>query len=411
MCSNESIVTLLIVLNRILSIIQIIVPIFVLVALLVALFKLIMNPDDKKLLKRVKNIFIALVVVFFIPTLVRTTIKLVTTNSTCLEEEQIYFINENYNPFKNVEYIELDNDSKKRHPVIQDPGDYEKGNEKKTEGLEAPKNGFVISNSNAIYFLNTGASTDSFVIQDGDHFGLVDTALAGSGNYIVTQLSKLGVKKLDFILITHSHGDHTGGFSSIIKSFPTDNLIIKADGASLPSNQTIYSNLINSAKKRGTNICDAKNSTCQSFSMGNINFQLYNTDYLKGTLAPAGNGDRFDNANSLCLLATINGKRVYFSGDIGNYYGYNRESDTAREIGDIDVYKVAHHGYVTFNNNQDALNYLKPEYAVVTNGRENSSIAMSRVRQSNSNFIKAYYTTDGTITMIVDPDGSIKFYQ
>ncbi len=410
MCSNDGIVTLLIILNRVLSIIQIIVPILVLIALSIALFKLVMNPEDKKLLKRVKNIFVALIVVFFIPMLVRTAIRLVTTNSSCLEEEQIYFINENYNPFKNVEYIESEN-NKKKHSIIQDPNDYEKGDEKKTEGLDAPKNGLVISNSNAVYFLNTGASSDSFVIQDGEHFGLIDTATSGRGNFIATQLSKLGVKKLDFILITHSHDDHVGGYSTVIKHFPVDNLIIKADGTRLPAHQGTYSNLIKSAKKRGTNICDAKNSGCQSFSLGNINFQLYNTDFWKGSLAPSGNHSRFDNANSLCAVATINGKRVYFSGDIGNYFGYNRESITAREVGDIDVYKVAHHGYVTFNNNQDALNYLRPEYAVVTNGKNTASIAINRVKRSNSNFIKAYYTINGTVTMIVNPDGSIKFYQ
>ena len=41
---------------------------------------------------------------------------------------------------------------------------YEKGEEK--HGISAPKFG-VVSEGNAIYFLNTGYSSDSFIIKDG----------------------------------------------------------------------------------------------------------------------------------------------------------------------------------------------------------------------------------------------------
>ena len=148
----------------------------------------------------------------------------------------------------------------------------------------------------------------------------------------------------------------------------------------------------------------------ESFSLGNINFQLYNTNFFSASLVNSSARGRFDNVNSLCALVTINGRKIYFAGDIGNYYGQNQESIVAKQIGDIDVYKVAHHGYVSFNNHQDALNALHSEYAVVTNNRGTAATAVSRIRKANSS-VKVYYTPEGTVTLMVSPSGEITFYQ
>ena len=407
MCSSEVVLAYLIIFNKLLNLIRILAPILLLVSLAITFMKLMADPDNKKLTKSIKNKFIAILFLFFIPTIVRATIYIVTNNSSCLEEEQILQINEGYNFFQNAEYIEIE-DSRKKQTVIQDPNDYEKGVPK--NGITPPKIG-AISDGNAIYFLNTGYSSDSFIIQDGDHFGLIDTSLSSKGQFIVNQLRQIGVQQLDFILITHSHGDHTGGYNTVMNNIPVKSLFIKTDGTKYPAHQGTYSSIIKKAESKGTFICNGNDPACQSFSMGNINFQLYNTEFFSASLVSRNNYGRFDNVNSLCAVATINGRRIYFAGDIGNYFGHNQETNVARQIGDIDVYKVAHHGYVTFNNNQDAINYLTPEYAVVTNGRNTASTAISRVKRSNSNFIRTYYTPEGTVTLIVNPSGEMVFYQ
>ena len=60
---------------------------------------------------------------------------------------------------------------------------------------------------------------------------------------------------------------------------------------------------------------------------------------------------------------------------------------------------------------KEAINYLKPEYSVVTNDRGTASTAINRVKKSNSNYVRTYYTPEGTVTMMIDPSGNIKFYQ
>lgn len=399
MCSSETVIVFLMIVNRVLSIIRIVVPILLMFSLAISFFKIVVNPEEKKYQKSVKNKIIAIVIMFFIPTIVKAIIYTVSTTSTCLEEEDIVRINSNYNPFKNVQYVELQGSDKKKNFILN-PKDYESG--ESVAGISTPKVN-AISNGNAIYFLNVGESSDAIIVQDGNHFGMIDTGT--SGGVIVEQLKRFGVKELDFIMITHSHGDHTGGYNTIMDNFPVKTLIVKADGAKDPAH-TMYKYLIETANKKGTSICDVKDPVCQNFSLGNINFQLYNVDYLSSAVNSQG---RFDNVNSICAIATINGRRIYFTGDIGNYYGHNNESITARQVGDIDIYKVAHHGYTSFNNNLDALEIIKPEYSVVTNSRGRTE-AFNRLKTLYPN-MPIYFTTNGTISLTIRPSGEIVFYQ
>lgn len=408
LCNSSAVLIFLVIFNKIINIIQIVAPILAIIALARLLLRLVLNPEDKKAKKQIFNSLLALVLVFLVPFLVKISVNAVSESyltAYCFEEEELSGIMESI--FDDPKYIEID-DGKKAKPVIPNPDDYEKGVPEET----GPLPGGIVgpSDGNVIYFLNTGWSSDSIIIQDGDRFGLIDTSLSTKGSFIVKQLKALNVKQLDFILLTHMHGDHIGGYRKIMENFPVRTLIIKADGTSDSTHGNVYKNVINLAKKKGAYICNAKSSECKNFTLGNISFNLYNTDYIKfkGT---ANQRNKFENANSLCAVATINGRRIYFSGDIGNYYGYDRENIVDAQVGDVDVYKVAHHGYVSFNNHLEAVNKLQAEYAVVTNGKVPASVAISRIKRSNSKFKKTYYTPNGTVMLMVDVDGNMTFQQ
>ena len=104
-------------------------------------------------------------------------------------------------------------------------------------------------------------------------------------------------------------------------------------------------------------ICDVKYSACQNFHLGYISFKLYNTEV-------SYSNPYADNANSIASVANVNGKRILFAGDIGNYYNHYAEKETFKKIGDIDIYKVAHHGFHKNDNNNALadLKLIKPEY-------------------------------------------------
>ncbi len=405
-CTDGASILFLLVTQRILTLIQIIAPILAMISLTYLIFRLVQNPEDKKIPNKIRNCIIALFVVFMIPTIAKVVINYATVDSkmaNCLEPEERKSISANI--FKESKYIALDDEGDPT-PIIPDPDAYEYGKPKPSEGGGGSSVITGPSTGNAVYFLNVGASSDAILIQDEGKFGMIDTGIYGKGDFVVKQLKILGVKELDFLLITHTHGDHIGGFDKVVSNFKIKQFFTKTAGAKRYGS---YRSMISKAQKNGAYICDVSSPQCQQFTLGNISFRLYNTQFLIRNGLSSDNEGRFENANSICAVATYNGRRVYYSGDIGNYFGNNQESITARQVGDVDVYKVAHHGYVSFNNHQDAVNYLKAEYAVITNTRSPSNTALSRIKKANNGNVKAYYTPDGTIVMTIDTSGNIKF--
>ena len=97
--------------------------------------------------------------------------------------------------------------------------------------------------------------------------------------------------------------------------------------------------------------------------------------------------------------------------NLGFTINWNQESKTAKQVGDIDVYKAAHHGYVTFNNHQDAINAIKPEYTIITNTPYKARTTIKRVKKANKKYKKTYYTVNGTIKLQIDANGKMKFSQ
>lgn len=87
-----------------------------------------------------------------------------------------------------------------------------------------------------VYFLaeitKTYGNGDCILLENIDHNGNIMHALIDTGKKIykgvVTKfLEKHKVKKLEFLLITHSHGDHNGNTVSVIENYEIDKLIMK----------------------------------------------------------------------------------------------------------------------------------------------------------------------------------------
>ncbi len=280
-----------------------------------------------------------------------------------------------------------------------------------SDTLEKEEKKEELSKDNYIYFLNVGASTESFIIEDDGHFGLIDASYNNKASFILKQLKALGAEKLDFIIITHAHMDHMGGLSKIIRNIPVDTIYIKNPQNENSSYLMTYHQMVRQAEIRGIAICDVSDEICQNFRLGNFNIKLYNINYINSKNIDGYNRSRIENTNSLCTMIQINNRKIYFASDIGNYFGHNVESELSKEIGDVDIYKASHHGYVTFNNSQDVIYNLKPEYTVITNPREQSDTINRRLKFANDDYKKTYYTPEGTIILHIDSDGTIDFKQ
>ena len=130
-CSNRVIAAMIHPINNIINLIQVIVPIILLIMVSVNLTQLVINPDDKKLLKSIKNKFLAAVFVFFVPVIINAFIGMVGESGkstfnvlNCLKESG------NVKISASTKYVDYHHNSK-RGKINNDKTDYENGDKKK----------------------------------------------------------------------------------------------------------------------------------------------------------------------------------------------------------------------------------------------------------------------------------------
>lgn len=112
-CSDYGLVNLFVIAKRFFTILQIIVPIIAILFLAVNVIKMVVNPDEKKNMKAFYNWLIAFVIIFFLPTIVNTTMGLLGENysiSSCWNNAETLY--------KGGESTYNDGNDGKKEPII-----------------------------------------------------------------------------------------------------------------------------------------------------------------------------------------------------------------------------------------------------------------------------------------------------
>ena len=242
---------------------------------------------------------------------------------------------------------------------------------------------------NRIHFLRA-CWQDIIIIESDGLFAMVDTGIYEAADQIMNYLNGLGVKRLEFILLTHFHRDHYGSLPVLLEHYPVGKVYCKtfsglnvADSAGKPADKAY-----NDAElKKCADMCDLArkvselviiDETVDQVSVGDFHFRLYGlTDGIREMYddpeSPYYHQVVFgENVNSVVMFADVNGTTVCLGGDAHNaklaYPKYSDQNDQyAEAIGTaIDLYKVPHHCCGDIFN-EHTLEILKPRYAVVTN--------------------------------------------
>ena len=111
--------------KNILILLQIIGPIILIGSLVYSFIQMTINPDDKKMPKKIINKFIAAIVLFFLPTIMNATMGLLGSTfiiSDCWNAK----LEVSYNP----DYIKTTDNDKLKKSFLTNPSEYEHGNKK-----------------------------------------------------------------------------------------------------------------------------------------------------------------------------------------------------------------------------------------------------------------------------------------
>lgn len=281
-------------------------------------------------------------------------------------------------------------------------------------------------NGDYIHFLNTDSS-DAILLQSDNHFALIDAGedsdnprgfeeLEYDGfeeqvlSYIKTYASdESGKAHLDFVLGTHAHSDHLGGFDTIISDDEIlidraylkeyDERKINAHEVEKWDNKEVYNQMLSALEKKNIPVISDMDNT--AFMLGNFKISIFNAETFEDEK------DIGENDNSLGVLIEKGGTRVFLSGDIDNISG--DEDRLAPQIKKVDLLKIGHHSYAKSTTSY-WLKTLNPKMCIVTNNPEKTDKrTLRRITRITHSPILITGQEDGIIAKI-DDGGVISYF-
>ena len=197
------------------------------------------------------------------------------------------------------------------------------------------------------------------------------------GKNIVDYLKSMGIRKLDYLIITHGDFDHMGDSLYLIDKFKVENVIFNCGE-------------FNVLEKELIKVLDEKKIKYYSC------IKELNIDNNKLYFLQTKKYDN-ENDNSNVIYTEFNGYKFMFMGDAG----VEKEKDILEKynLSNIDVLKVGHHGSKT-SSSKEYIDEIKPKYAIISVGKNNRYGHPNKEVLNNLDNSKIYRT---------DQDGSIMF--
>ncbi len=246
----------------------------------------------------------------------------------------------------------------------------------------------VLYNYNSIFkstyvlFLDVGQG-DSTLIHIYNKNILIDTGgLLGKDYSIVSNTTipvfkSLGIKKIDYLILTHGDYDHMGESINLVENYKVDKVIFNCG-----EYNRLELELIGVLESKNINYDKCINK----IDVNNIKLYFLQTREYNN-----------ENDNSNVIYTKINNKKYLFMGDSG----IDKEKDILDKynISNIDVLKVGHHGSKT-SSSKEFIDSINPKYSIISVGKNNKFGHPNQEVLDNLENSKIYRT---------DHDGSIMF--
>lgn len=199
----------------------------------------------------------------------------------------------------------------------------------------------------SVTILDVGQA-DAILIRQGDTVALVD---CGLDERVVSALVRNNVHHIDAVFVTHWDEDHWGGLPAVLEQFPVGTIAVAADAL--------------------------EDAPAEVLNRSGVEYrQVWRGDtvdigaFCARVMWPFESVDGEGNEDSLVLLLTYaqEGKRLrmLLTGDAE----LDQEREFAREVGDIDVLKLGHHGSKV-SVDGELLDILRPELSISSAGEGN----------------------------------------
>lgn len=170
-----------------------------------------------------------------------------------------------------------------------------------------------------------------------------------SKNILVPVLKSRGIKKLDYLILTHGDYDHMGSSIELINSFKIDKVFLNSG-----DNNELETSLISILDKKSIDYLNVSKT------------KLYIDKYIIYFLNEINIYD--ENKDSLIIYTNIYNKKILLMGDSTTFEEQKLLDNNY--IDNIDILKVGHHGSST-SSSKTFIDKIKPKYSLVSVGKNN----------------------------------------
>jgi beta-lactamase superfamily II metal-dependent hydrolase len=240
-----------------------------------------------------------------------------------------------------------------------------------------------------IHFMDVGQGDGAILIAPGGETVLFDNGLWGNCDKPVNYLTALGITKIDYQIISHYHLDHLGCTNDVLSRFPLQQASLDRGGSYHGPAYDKYVTTVGAKRQTAT---EGQTITLSAAT---------GTPVIVRIVALKGNGVSTDNENdeSVVALVSYGNFRAEIGGDLS---GFNEnsyadiETSVAPKVGQVDVYKVHHHGS-RYSTNTTWLDAINPRVAVISTGTGNTYNHPTEecIERLHSAGVKMYWTERG----------------
>lgn len=204
-----------------------------------------------------------------------------------------------------------------------------------------------------IVFFDVGQGDSAVIHFPNGEALLVD---AGTGKTdIVKKLRQTNAPQAISVLMTHPHSDHIGGMLPVLKEFE----IVHAYDTGYPHSR-IYENILRQLLADDVPYSVVRSG--QKFAFGEAKITILHPD--------EGYEPHDVNDSSIVFMLSYRYFRALFTGDVEKLSEARMVKKWGKQL-DADILKVGHHGS-RYSSSKEFLNAVKPQYAVISLGLNNS---------------------------------------
>jgi len=267
------------------------------------------------------------------------------------------------------------------------------------QALASHQTGGEASGTVDIYMLDIGQG-DAILLKVGNAYHMIDTGDVAHRDNLVAQLKKMGISKLDSVMISHPHADHLGGFLALAKNF--DIGMVYDDGVAVGS--STYKTYIKTLEKKKIPHKSLVRGDRVDYGNGLI-FSVLAP--WKEDLETTSDADKKKHLNDFSIVGKLTfGKfSMLLTGDAEkDEEGKLIKQDNSKLF--ARVLKVAHHGS-PYTTSKDFIRSVKPESALISVGLHNDyghpgKATLDRLQAEG---VDVYRTdTMGRIHLVTDGD-------